>query len=409
MSDEHAHDDGAHEIDKMPAGRLFNIVAILGGLTLALCIGVIQLFNQQVRTIEGERVSKGYASQVEYQSEMDAVADGYGVYEIVKPGGEDKPDTITTKYYIPVEKAEQQVLDNPALLAGQRPSRDWGNTGTGKKVQEWGGMPGATPQAPGAKPSKLDVKGAAKPEAEGPRDHRFAFTVSGEDLVLLGEVPSEEVSKAIEEAAKKTHFGDKVRNKLKVTGAPGKPDYKAAYERGLAVMDLMSTGAVKWTSGKLSVEGFVPEADQAKLEEVTKAEGTPMGEIEVSTTEAADACDAKFAKALRKQIVFEGEGDQPGASISEKSGKVLDKLAEVAQECPGRIMIEGHTATGGEADANKQLSLQQANAVSAALQERGVEKVRLRAKGFGGERPVAEGDDAAAAKKNQRIEVRIAR
>ena len=379
----------------MPAGRLFNIVAILGSLTLALCIGVIQLFNQQVRTIEGERIAEGYASQVEYQTEMNAVADGYGVYEIVKPGGEGQPDKVTTRYYIPVTKAEQQVLDNPALLAGERPSRDWATTGTGKKVEEWGGLPGATPQPPAEKPSKLgDAKDAQKGQDTAPRDHRFAFTVSGEELVLLGEVPSDEVSKAIEDAAKKTHFGDKVRNKLKVTGAPGKPDFQAAYERGLGVMDLMTSGAVKWTAGKLSVEGFVPEAQQSKLEALTKAEGTPMGEVQLSTTEAADACDQQFAKALKKPIAFEGE---PAATLSEKSGKVLDKLAAVAQECSGRIMIEGHSATGEDAEANKQLSLQQANAVSAALQERGVEKARLRAKG-------STAADAAA-----RIEVRIAR
>ena len=400
MSDEHGHDDGAHEIDKMPAGRLFGIVVVLGGLTLGLCFGVIQLFNQQVRSIEQDRVSAGYATQQDYVAEMAAVADGYGEYEIVKPGGKDKPDTVTTRYFIPVGKASQQVIDNPALLAGKRPDKDFAGTGTGKKIDEWGGMPGATPKKPTKKPG--DAKDAAA--AKGPRDHRFAFTVSGEDLVLLGEVPSEAMSKAIEAAAKKTHFGDKVRNKLKVTDAPGKPAFKAAYERGLAAMDLMSTGAVKWTAGKLSVEGFVAAADQSKLEELTKAEGTPMGKVEISTTEAADTCDKQFAKAARK-LAFDAEGDKPGAAVSEKSGKSLDKLVAAAQECPGRIMIEGHMNDGGDAAADKQLSLQRANAISAALQERGFPKARLRAKGYGGEQPVEPGN----AKKNERIVVRIAR
>jgi|GEM_PF-1712632 len=405
MSDEHAHNDGGHEIDKMPSGRLFNIVIILGGLTLALCIGVIQLFNQQVRTLETERVSGGYDSQQEYLSEMASVADGYGKYEIVKPGGKDKPDTVTTRFFVPVDKATQQVLDNPALLKGKRPPRGWDGTNTGKKVEEWGGMPGATPRKPGAKPGAKpgDAKEAAK--AKGPRDHRFAFTVNGEDLVLLGEVPSEDVSKAIEAAAKKTHFGDKVRNKLKVTNAPGKPEFKAAYERAIAAIDLMSSGSSKWTAGKLSVQGFVPDANKAKFEELTKAEGTPMGKVDVASTEVADGCDKKFAKALRKPVQFETDS----ADISPKSDKVLSKLATIAGECPGRFMIEGHTDNQGAADANKQLSLKRANAVSAALQEKGVEKARLRAKGFGQERPVASNDDEAGRKKNRRIEVHIIR
>lgn len=399
MSDEHGH-DGAHEIDKMPAGRLFGIVTVLGGLTLGLCFGVIQLFNQQVRSIEQERVSNGYATQQDYVAEMAAVADGYGEYEIVKPGGKDKPDTVTTRYFIPVDKAAQQLVDNPALLAGKRPNKDFAGTGTGKKIDEWGGMPGATPRKPAPKPG--DAKGAAA--AKGPRDHRFAFTVSGEDLVLLGEAPSEAISKAIEAAAKKTHFGDKVRNKLKVTDAPGKPEYKAAYERGLAAMDLMSTGAVKWTAGKLAVEGFVAAADQTKLEALTKAAGTPMGKVEISTTEAADSCDKQFTKPARK-LSFDLDGDKPGAAVSEKSAKSLDKLVAIAQECPGRIMIEGHMNDGGEPATDKQLSLQRANAVSAAMQERGFPKARLRAKGYGGEQPVEPGN----AKKNERIVVRIAR
>lgn len=408
MSDEHAHDDGAHEIDKMPSGRLFNIVVILGGLTLALCFGVIQLFNQQVRNIETERISGGYATQQEYVAEMAEVADGYGKYEIVKPGGEGKPDVVTTRYFVPVDKATQQVIDDPALLKGSTPKRDWAGTGTGKKVQEWGGLPGATPQKPG--PKRGDAKKADDAaKVKGPRDHRFAFTVSGEDLVLLGEVPTEDVSKAIEAAAKKTHFGDKVRNKLKVTNAPGKPEFKPAYERALAAMDLMSTGTTKFTAGKLSVEGFVADADKAKLEELTKAEGMPMGKVEINSSEAADACDKKFAKALRKSIAFDDADGKPGAVISAKSAKTIDKLVALVSECPGRVMIEGHTGTEGEAAANKQLSLQRANAVSTAMQEKGVEKARLRAKGYGGERPVATGDDAAAQKKNQRIEVRIAR
>ncbi len=403
MSDEHAHDDGAHEIDKMPSGRLFNIVALLGSLTLALCIGVIQLFNQQVRTIENERVAGGNSSQQEYVAEMGEVADGYGAYEIVTPGGEGKPDAVTTRYYIPVEKAEQQLIDNPALLAGGRPDKDWAGTGTGKKVEEWGGLGKPTPREPAAR--KLgDAKDAAK--AKGPRDHRFAFTVSGDDLVLLGEVPSDEDSAAIEAAAKKTHFGQNVRNKLKVTNNPGKPEFKAAYERAVASVDLMSSGTAKWTSGKLSVEGFVPDANQEKFDALAAtAGGPPMGTLEVGSTEAADKCDVEFQKALRTPIRF-GTG---GADIDPKSMKVLDKLSSIAGKCPGKFVVEGHTDDQGEASANKKLSLERANAVSAALVEKGLDKARVRAKGFGQERPLVPNEDEAGRSKNRRIEVHIAR
>jgi outer membrane protein OmpA-like peptidoglycan-associated protein len=383
MSDEHGHNDGAHEIDKMPSGRLFSIVTILSVLTLALIFGVIQLFNQQVRSIEGERIAKGYASQNEYESEMAAVADGFGKYEIVKKGGEGKPDKVTTRYFVPVEKATKQVLDNPALLAGKRPSKDWAGTGTGKKVAEWGGMPKPTPARPGAK--KVDPKAAAA--NKGPRDHRFSFAVIGEDLALLGEVPSDAVSKAIEAAAKKTHFGDKVRNKLKVTNSPGKPGFDAAYKRALASLDLMSTGAAKWTAGKLSLSGYLPDANKAKFEALSQgAGGPPMGKVDVSSTEAADSCDAQFAKALKKGVAFKGDT----AELDAKADKVIGRLAEIAKTCPGKFVIEGHAASQAAPDANKQLSLARANAVSAAMQEKGIEKAQLRAKGYGQDREKAD-------------------
>lgn len=403
MSEEDGHNDGGHEIDKMPSGRLFGLLTILSLLTLGLSFGVVQLFNQQVRNIEGQRISDGYASAQAYTAEMGDVAEGYGEYEIVKPVGEGKPDKVTTRYFVPVGKATQQVIDNPALLAGKRPAKDWATTGTGKKVEEWGGLPGATPQQPVAR-GPGDAKEAAKVKA--PREHRFSFAISGEDLVLLGEVPSDAVSKELEGAAKKTHFGDKVRNKLKVTGAPGKPGFDVAYKRALAAIDLMSTGSAKFTAGKLSMNGFVPDANKAKFEELSQAAGgPPMGTVEVASTELADDCDKKFAKALKRPIRFA----TASADIDAKSMNVLDKLAGIAKECPGRFVVEGHSDNQGMPDANKQLSLKRANAVSTALQEKGIEKKRLRAKGYGQERPVASNDDDAGRKKNRRIEVHIAR
>ncbi len=407
MSEEHGHNDGGHEIDKMPAGRLFNILAILGTLTLGLCFGVVQLFNQQVRQIEGDRAAGGNASAQAYTAEMGSIAGGYGEYEIVKPVGEGKPDKITTRYFVPVDKATQRVIDNPALLAGKRPAKDWAGTGTGKKVEEWGGLPGVTPKQPDPK-ALGDAKAAAAEKA--PREHRFSFAISGEDLVLLGEVPSEADSKALEAAAKKTRFGDKVRNKLKVTNAPGKPGFDVAYKQALAAVNLMSSGSAKFTAGKLSMTGFVPDANKAKFDELAEAAGgPPTGTVEVASTELADACDEKFAKALKRPIRFGTTSADADAEIDEKSVKILDKLAAIAKECPGRLVVEGHTDNDGVADANKQLSLKRANAVSAALQELGVDKKRLRAKGYGQERPIASNDDDSGRKKNRRIEVRIAR
>lgn len=400
MSDEHEHDDGGHEIDKMPAGRLFNIVVLLGAITLGLCIGVIQLFNEQVRNIEGQRADEINETRQQYAVEMTEVAGGYGLYEIEKPQGDDKPPKITKRYFVPVDKARQQVLDDAKLLGSLRkaPASWLKDNPTGQQVKNWGGLPDAA--APNKPELKRPAPGKAPAKPKGPRDHRFSFAVSGEDLVLLGDVPSENISKTIEAAAKKTHFGDKVRNKLRVTNEDAKPGFEAAYTRGLKMVDLMNTGAVKFTGGKLSAKGFVPEAKKAQLDTLAKAEGgPPLGEMLVDTTEVADACDADFVKALgKKGIPFKGDG----AELDAKATKVVAKLAEIAKRCPGTLIVEGHTDAQDDASAAKKISLQRASAVSSALVEQGVPKTRVRSKGFGQERPAASG-------KNARVEIRIAR
>ena len=61
MSDTHDHDHehhdhgGGHEIDRMPNSRLFNLLFGLSALTLLAGVGVVQLFNMQVRALEDHR------------------------------------------------------------------------------------------------------------------------------------------------------------------------------------------------------------------------------------------------------------------------------------------------------------------------------------------------------------------
>ncbi len=397
MSDAHGHDVGAHEIDKMPAGRLFNILGGLSVLTLALCLGVIQMFNQQVKNIEGQRAKAGSFTQLAYQEEMTGVADGFGRYAFDKEGKE------VTRFFVPVANAQKQVIDDPKLLAGARPGRTWAKSGTATKIKEWGGLPKPKPPAKAEAPTKVPAQAAV----QAPQPHDFSFAVREGKLMLSGKVPSAEVSKSIEDAAKKTHFGEQVANKLKVTGTPANKDFAGAYARALAVLDLMSSGSARWTGGKLAVDGFVSDANKEKADTLLKAAGgPPMGTSALASTEVADACDKDFAKALKRtKIQFVAEK----ADIEPKSKRALGKLAAIAKRCPGTVVIEGHTDEVDDDKANKALSQFRANSVLAALVEEGIEKTRLKSFGFGRSRPVATGDKDSEPAKNGRIEVRIAR
>ncbi len=146
MSSEHDHHDegGAHEIDKMPFGRLFNLLVGLSALTLLACIGVIQIFNLQVRQITNDYAAEGQKNSAltQYRAEAAQVASGYGVYEFELEGKVEK------RYFVPLQQAKKQVLDDAKLLDGAGSYRGWDDSPVGKQIKDWGGMPVAKPAAP---------------------------------------------------------------------------------------------------------------------------------------------------------------------------------------------------------------------------------------------------------------------
>lgn len=130
MSDTHDHshdhdhghgDEGAgHEIDRMPNGRLFNLLFGLSGLTLLSAIGVIQLFNIQVDALEQSRAQQGSFRLAAYTDEMNKAKTSSGEIKINEL---DDRATVNTRYFVPLATARKQVLDDPKKLAafGQYP------------------------------------------------------------------------------------------------------------------------------------------------------------------------------------------------------------------------------------------------------------------------------------------------
>jgi OOP family OmpA-OmpF porin len=68
------------------------------------------------------------------------------------------------------------------------------------------------------------------------------------------------------------------------------------------------------------------------------------------------------------------------------------------------IEIAGHTDNVGPADQNRALSQKRAEAVVKYLVDKGVDKSRLIAKGYGPDKPIADNKDAKGKQKNRRVE-----
>lgn len=98
--------------------------------------------------------------------------------------------------------------------------------------------------------------------------------------------------------------------------------------------------------------------------------------------------------------------DTGKSTIQRRSFALLDQIATVLAQHPEieRLAVEGHTDNVGEPERNKQLSQERAQAVLDYLAGKGVEAARLKAEGFGQDRPVATNDTEEGRATNRRVD-----
>ena len=94
------------------------------------------------------------------------------------------------------------------------------------------------------------------------------------------------------------------------------------------------------------------------------------------------------------------------SAIKPESLSIVDKMVEMLKGAPDlKVSIEGHTDNTGTAAANQTLSEQRAAALVKALTDKGIDKTRLRSKGWGQTKPVAENTTNEGKAKNRRVEI----
>ena len=132
-------------------------------------------------------------------------------------------------------------------------------------------------------------------------------------------------------------------------------------------------------------------------------------EQSLSASEASVGYDERgLVTRMLDQVLFDsGKAElRPGAS------RVLDKVAQVLTQASDQpVGVEGHTDNqpirhSGWAD-NTALSVARAKAVVEYLIERGVDRSRLTAAGYGEQRSLASNETAAGRQKNRRVEIVI--
>ncbi len=93
------------------------------------------------------------------------------------------------------------------------------------------------------------------------------------------------------------------------------------------------------------------------------------------------------------------------STIRQESYPVVDAVAELLKQHPKiRVEIQGHTDNRGNKRYNQRLSEKRANAVLKALVGRGISTSRLRAQGYGMERPLVPNDTDQNRALNRRVQ-----
>ena len=119
------------------------------------------------------------------------------------------------------------------------------------------------------------------------------------------------------------------------------------------------------------------------------------------------AVDDKVKKVLDQAV--QGIQFETGKDIIQTgSYPIVDNVVKVMKDNPSyKLQINGYTDNRGKPEANKTLSNKRAIAVMKYLQSHGIDGSRLKAAGYGQEKPVSDNNTEEGRKQNRRVELII--
>lgn len=235
--------------------------------------------------------------------------------------------------------------------------------------------------------------------------HDFSFVRTAAGLVLRGDVPGAELHQELLGQAQSRFSAiiDSMRIVEKVPDAR----FDWATNKAWSLLDRINTGKVDWTGGVLSLTARTVRENEESIRGLFASDRFPerIGRLQFQFEEEVDLCNQKLNDSLAETMIYFETGS---AVISEGSKQLLLSLADIASDCPGNLIIEGHTDNVGDDASNLNLSQRRADAVVASLSRQGVDGARLSAIGYGEARPVMSNETPQGRAMNRRIAIRVA-
>lgn len=122
----------------------------------------------------------------------------------------------------------------------------------------------------------------------------------------------------------------------------------------------------------------------------------------------ADGCPDTVVQITKEPLILRGVNFETGKAIlTAESSWILDKVLRSLEIYPEiKIEIQGHTDNVGSARSNRRLSWRRAQSVRKYFIERGINPGRLKAVGYGEDRPIATNLTADGRAENRRVELK---
>ena len=96
------------------------------------------------------------------------------------------------------------------------------------------------------------------------------------------------------------------------------------------------------------------------------------------------------------------------ATLKSESYSILNQIADIMRRYPDYVLsIEGHTDNTGSVDVNQRLSESRAKACYEYLAQKGIPASRLKYKGYGQSRPIADNSTYSGRTLNRRVEFNL--
>jgi outer membrane protein OmpA-like peptidoglycan-associated protein len=154
--------------------------------------------------------------------------------------------------------------------------------------------------------------------------------------------------------------------------------------------------------GSVSFDFVFISGAKAPTAPAAAASNGPIVTDAVKQSYTAEECHNRFDVISRTGAIYFKSGS---ADLDPASRPLLTVALDAIVKCPAlKIEIAGHTDSDGSGEENMKLSQRRAEAVVAYLRSDGVAAVRLSAKGYGANRPVAPNDTNKNKALNRRIE-----